>query len=295
LKGKHKDRDDKDLDNDGDSDESDRYLHKRRKAISKKMDQEDAKEEVEIDEILDNPNPRGKHHQVVNPNKNYKSATGRQRTASGKMVPGHWKKMSSDDLKKRLMKDRSTKKEEVETEAFANPPKGMKFPTTGVKKGNLKDLEKHNKDLRAKKEEVEVDEVNKYQARAFGSALIRDKSPRQLKDPKKEKMVGTKSGTKVVSRDDPKYKNAPEHESVESPWIRAAVAHLDKVAEKTIMGVKVKKIPSPKDSETYDVKNALRDKDSIQRQQARQKGGGESARHAKRGTGIELKKSNKTD
>ena len=41
------------------------------------------------------------------------------------------------------------------------------------------------------------------------------KLPRQLKDPKKEKMVGTKSGTKVVDRDDPKYKNAPEHESVE--------------------------------------------------------------------------------
>ena len=38
--------------------------------------------------------------------------------------------------------------------------------------------------------------------------------PRQFKDPKKEKMVGTKSGTKVVDRGDPKYKSAPEHESV---------------------------------------------------------------------------------
>ena len=38
--------------------------------------------------------------------------------------------------------------------------------------------------------------------------------PRQLKDPKKEKMGGTKSGTKVVDRGDPKYKGAPEHESV---------------------------------------------------------------------------------
>ena len=41
------------------------------------------------------------------------------------------------------------------------------------------------------------------------------KLPRQLKDPKKEKMVGTKSGTKVVDRNDPKYKKHPEHESVE--------------------------------------------------------------------------------
>jgi len=39
------------------------------------------------------------------------------------------------------------------------------------------------------------------------------KLPRQLKDPKKEKMVGTKTGTKVVDRKDPKYKGAPEHES----------------------------------------------------------------------------------
>ena len=39
------------------------------------------------------------------------------------------------------------------------------------------------------------------------------KLPRQLKDPKKEKMVGTKSGTKVVDRNNPKYKGAPEHES----------------------------------------------------------------------------------
>tara|TARA_Y100001963_G_scaffold103782_1_gene142937 strand:- start:22237 stop:22668 length:432 start_codon:yes stop_codon:yes gene_type:complete len=35
LKGKHKDRDDKDIDNDGDVDSSDKYLHKRRKAVSK--------------------------------------------------------------------------------------------------------------------------------------------------------------------------------------------------------------------------------------------------------------------
>ena len=37
LKGKHKDRDDKDIDNDGDEDSTDKYLHKRRKAISKNV------------------------------------------------------------------------------------------------------------------------------------------------------------------------------------------------------------------------------------------------------------------
>lgn len=37
LKGKHADRADKDIDNDGDTDSTDKYLHKRRKAISKNI------------------------------------------------------------------------------------------------------------------------------------------------------------------------------------------------------------------------------------------------------------------
>ena len=50
LKGKHSDRKDKDIDNDGDVDASDKFLHKRRKAISKsaKKDKEvvDTKPEI---------------------------------------------------------------------------------------------------------------------------------------------------------------------------------------------------------------------------------------------------------
>ena len=38
VKKKFKDRKDKDIDNDGDVDDSDRYLHKRRKALSKEID-----------------------------------------------------------------------------------------------------------------------------------------------------------------------------------------------------------------------------------------------------------------
>lgn len=40
LKDTHKDREDGDIDNDGDEDESDRYLHKRRKAIKKAITNE---------------------------------------------------------------------------------------------------------------------------------------------------------------------------------------------------------------------------------------------------------------
>ena len=46
VKKKFKDRKDKDIDNDGDTDDSDKFLHKKRKAISKAM----AKEEVDLDE-----------------------------------------------------------------------------------------------------------------------------------------------------------------------------------------------------------------------------------------------------
>lgn len=38
VKGKFKDREDKDIDNDGDSDSTDKYLHKRRKAVTKAVD-----------------------------------------------------------------------------------------------------------------------------------------------------------------------------------------------------------------------------------------------------------------
>ena len=44
LKGKHKDRDDKDIDNDGDVDSSDKYLHKRRKAVTKAVKEDDEKD-----------------------------------------------------------------------------------------------------------------------------------------------------------------------------------------------------------------------------------------------------------
>ena len=44
LKGKHKDRKDKDIDNDGDVDSSDKYLHKRRKAVTKAVTEDDEKD-----------------------------------------------------------------------------------------------------------------------------------------------------------------------------------------------------------------------------------------------------------
>ena len=45
VKKKFKNRKDKDIDNDGDVDSSDKYLHKRRKAISKAVKKDDVKED----------------------------------------------------------------------------------------------------------------------------------------------------------------------------------------------------------------------------------------------------------
>ncbi len=54
LKGKHKDRKDKDIDNDGDVDSSDKFLHKRRKAITKAMKKGKDKEgDVEMNPKMD--------------------------------------------------------------------------------------------------------------------------------------------------------------------------------------------------------------------------------------------------
>ena len=44
VKKKFDDRKDKDLDNDGDEDETDEYLHKRRKAVSKAVEKDDKME-----------------------------------------------------------------------------------------------------------------------------------------------------------------------------------------------------------------------------------------------------------
>ena len=47
LKGKHAERDDKDIDNDGKQTDSDKFLHKKRKKITKAMKNDDAKDDAD--------------------------------------------------------------------------------------------------------------------------------------------------------------------------------------------------------------------------------------------------------
>ena len=59
AKKKFNDRKDKDIDNDGDVDSSDEFLHKRRKAISKKVDEDSSveidKDDEEDDDVVKKP------------------------------------------------------------------------------------------------------------------------------------------------------------------------------------------------------------------------------------------------
>ena len=72
----------------------------------------------------------------------------------------------------------------------------------------LKKVQAHAKKKRLRWEAVEMGEKHEPGHKPY-------KLPRQLKNRKTEKMVGTKKGTKVVDRNDPRYKHHPEHESVE--------------------------------------------------------------------------------
>ena len=53
LKGTHADREDGDIDNDGDEDDADKFLHKKRKAISKSMKKKNEKDEVVMNPKVD--------------------------------------------------------------------------------------------------------------------------------------------------------------------------------------------------------------------------------------------------
>ena len=105
----------------------------------------------------------------------------------------------------------------VGTETFDNP--NSHRPTLHLPK---KYLETKDDSLEA----AVVKATTSTEAHVPGHPPKPYKLPRQLKDPKKEKMVGTKSGTKVVDRSDPKYKKHPEHESLEveakglPPWLK---------------------------------------------------------------------------
>ena len=114
LKGKHKDRKDKDIDNDGDVDSSDKYLHKRRKAISKSIKKDKKEGDVEMNPKLDKGSKENSVEQ--------KESTIRQKLLAvleNKQTKGATKPETMDDkLKGKGAKDMVNQPKEVDdTEA----------------------------------------------------------------------------------------------------------------------------------------------------------------------------------
>ena len=99
LKGKHKDRADKDIDNDGDVDSSDKYLHKKRKAISKAMKEDAEVEETNVEHS--DPVNAGEAFQIESDAPKVKEETEIEETT---MMSGDKKKKSMPEIKKDMEK-----------------------------------------------------------------------------------------------------------------------------------------------------------------------------------------------
>ena len=258
LKGKHADRDDKDIDNDGDVDGSDRYLHRRRQAIASRRKKDEQKEEVEeVYKYKARGAPSPKY--IQGPARRYDSPLDSPKAIAAReklrRVMRGIKKKDPDHPAVQNVKE-----EEVNIDELSKKTLGSYVKKASVDKSNATldlgisqgpkqtraDVTKHaGKAIKRQKGiDKAVDKLSKEEVELTPSEMFenlvaakRNQLPRQLKDPKKEKMVSTKSGTKVVNKNDPKYRNAPEHE-----------AYQPTKTPDTIMGVKVKKIPAVKRS-----------------------------------------------
>ena len=150
VKKKYKDRKDKDLDNDGDTDSSDKYLHKKRKAISKAMKKEGygmptkKKKQEKRNETV------GEHH---------------EKDADGKVIEHEVEDTtpaSVEEEKKGLYANIHAKRKRGESPA---KPGDEDYPAKNAFKKAAKT---------AKKEEVEVDESMKQARKNVGASTCWD-------------------------------------------------------------------------------------------------------------------------
>jgi len=103
VKKKFKDRKDKDIDNDGDTDDSDEYLHKRRKAISKALESKKSVNEA-----------KEYSYTVVHAKKGKVVVTAPTSYAAAQKAAKQWKLKSTAGVDSYLMEDTDVKKSERE-------------------------------------------------------------------------------------------------------------------------------------------------------------------------------------
>lgn len=185
AKKKFADRKDKDVDNDGDVDASDKFLHKRRKAISKAMDKEESKTE---DNHEDDADPKKKKKVAEPANDEVKEADHKKK-----------KKLKADD--ENPADDDSKDDDEVEegkrgfiAAAKAAKDAGEKSFVFAGKKYNCEDMKE------IKKESYSFDELVDMSEEAF------DELAERIDRKEMDEIVGTiargigRTAKKVVNR-----------------------------------------------------------------------------------------------
>jgi len=113
VKKKFKDRKDKDLDNDGDTDSSDKYLHKKRKAISKAMNKEHHEKDAEgkvIEHEVEDTTPASVEEEKKGL---YANIHAKRKRGESPAKPGSEDYPAKDAFKKAA---KTAKKEEVEVD-----------------------------------------------------------------------------------------------------------------------------------------------------------------------------------
>jgi hypothetical protein len=103
VKGKFKDREDKDIDNDGDSDSTDKYLHKRRKAVTKAVDKTKKKAKSDDGEKKINGNDTVDMEPTMDSQGNYvkeEAITVSRKGATRTVDSGYWFSDASKGMRK---------------------------------------------------------------------------------------------------------------------------------------------------------------------------------------------------
>jgi biotin operon repressor len=171
VKKKFDDRKDKDIDNDGDVDSSDKFLHKRRKAISKAMTEDDM----------------GKFHKMQ---KDGKSA---EQIAKALDIDVKSTKKLMDSVRP---DDKGEKINQKKHDGYKDPKKGEKEIIKPIKEGRMKEIAIDMKDLSAEQFKAKYGESKAEMQKKLG----KPENEKSFKDMRKE-MNKTMTGKKIATVD----------------------------------------------------------------------------------------------
>jgi len=252
---------DADIDNDGDVDSSDKYLHKRRKAISKarKGKKEDAvmhggktgakseKKEKEVMAVGEDKDNAIKVPKVPRKNAGFDGKifkkTSVLKYSKGKRIAqepkneGAMKRMSSGD-------GMDTYKKKPKDEAFSSSAI-VKKPRAGDGKPMVKSNSPEHKAALKKYLDGMKSKMSRRPVKAaYHGEAMDNKSPRQMKDPKKDAMVSKGGKVKVIDKD-------KEKDHLKKGYVRAEMNDVPKTMKRPPMPQKGLLPPTMKKGSAY--------------------------------------------